>query len=297
MRRPAPERRPELKRRSTCAGPLPSGTTAAGGQRRHRKDLRRRRAGGPGTSRRATSPWPSCSWSPSVGRRVGRCASGYAAGWSGPRGRSATRGARRRGPIGCCAPGRRARRRGRPAPGPARARRWPTFDAATIATTHQFCQQVLRGLGVAGDPDPGAELVEDLRADRRERRRPLPGGLRRRAGRRRSPRRGPRARAGGRRRSAGRARARRRSRTHRGRDRAVRPAVRPGVEQRKRCARPGHYDDLLAARDTLDGSRLRRPRSGCGSVSGSSWSTSSRTPTPCSGRSSTGLPRPRARWC
>ncbi|PVG82345.1 exodeoxyribonuclease V subunit beta [Nocardioides gansuensis] len=37
-----------------------------------------------------------------------------------------------------------------------------TFDAATIATIHQFCQLVLRSLGVAGDTDPGAVLVEDL---------------------------------------------------------------------------------------------------------------------------------------
>ncbi len=36
------------------------------------------------------------------------------------------------------------------------------FDGATIATTHQFCQQVLRSLGVAGDTDTGAELVEQL---------------------------------------------------------------------------------------------------------------------------------------
>ncbi|WP_420112763.1 UvrD-helicase domain-containing protein [Pseudactinotalea sp.] len=36
------------------------------------------------------------------------------------------------------------------------------FDAATIATTHQFCQMVLKGLGVAGDTDAGATLVEDL---------------------------------------------------------------------------------------------------------------------------------------
>ncbi len=36
------------------------------------------------------------------------------------------------------------------------------FDAATIATTHQFCQLVLRGLGVAGDSDPHSRLVEDL---------------------------------------------------------------------------------------------------------------------------------------
>ncbi|MCW0215323.1 MAG: UvrD-helicase domain-containing protein [Pseudonocardia sp.] len=34
------------------------------------------------------------------------------------------------------------------------------FDAATIATTHQFCQQMLAGLGVAGDGDPDAEFVE-----------------------------------------------------------------------------------------------------------------------------------------
>ena len=36
------------------------------------------------------------------------------------------------------------------------------FDAATIATTHQFCQSVLRSLGVACDTDSGAELVDSL---------------------------------------------------------------------------------------------------------------------------------------
>ncbi|GAA2571090.1 UvrD-helicase domain-containing protein [Pseudonocardia hydrocarbonoxydans] len=36
------------------------------------------------------------------------------------------------------------------------------FDAATIATTHQFCQQMLAGLGVAGDTDPAAEFVESI---------------------------------------------------------------------------------------------------------------------------------------
>ena len=36
------------------------------------------------------------------------------------------------------------------------------FDAATIATTHQFCQQMLAGLGVAGDADPRAEFVESI---------------------------------------------------------------------------------------------------------------------------------------
>jgi exodeoxyribonuclease V beta subunit len=36
------------------------------------------------------------------------------------------------------------------------------FDAATIATTHQFCGQMLTGLGVAGDTEPGAVFVESV---------------------------------------------------------------------------------------------------------------------------------------
>ena len=36
------------------------------------------------------------------------------------------------------------------------------FDAATIATVHQFCNVVLRSLGVAGDSDAGVQLVESL---------------------------------------------------------------------------------------------------------------------------------------
>jgi len=36
------------------------------------------------------------------------------------------------------------------------------FDAATIATIHQFCNIVLKSLGVAGDSDTGVELVESL---------------------------------------------------------------------------------------------------------------------------------------
>ena len=38
------------------------------------------------------------------------------------------------------------------------------FDAATIATIHQFCHLVLTSLGVAGDNDAGVELVESLDA-------------------------------------------------------------------------------------------------------------------------------------
>ena len=37
------------------------------------------------------------------------------------------------------------------------------FDAATIATTHAFCQEMLSGLGIAGDHEPEAQLVEDVR--------------------------------------------------------------------------------------------------------------------------------------
>ena len=36
------------------------------------------------------------------------------------------------------------------------------FDAATIVTTHGFCQEVLGGLGIAGDLEPGIEFIEDL---------------------------------------------------------------------------------------------------------------------------------------
>ncbi len=36
------------------------------------------------------------------------------------------------------------------------------FDAATIATTHGFCQQVLASVGVAGDAERDLELLEDV---------------------------------------------------------------------------------------------------------------------------------------
>src|SRR5206468_5492494 len=36
------------------------------------------------------------------------------------------------------------------------------FDGATIATTHGFCQEVLGGLGVAGDVEPDVTFVEDI---------------------------------------------------------------------------------------------------------------------------------------
>lgn len=48
------------------------------------------------------------------------------------------------------------------------ARALATFDSATIATIHQFCHYVLKSLGVAGDSDPYATLVEDTETLRQE---------------------------------------------------------------------------------------------------------------------------------
>jgi exodeoxyribonuclease V beta subunit len=42
------------------------------------------------------------------------------------------------------------------------ARAIASFDAATIATTHGFCQEMLGGLGIAGDLEPDATFAEDL---------------------------------------------------------------------------------------------------------------------------------------
>jgi exodeoxyribonuclease V beta subunit len=43
------------------------------------------------------------------------------------------------------------------------ARALADFDAATIATTHGFCQEALGGLGIAGDLEPDTAFVEDMR--------------------------------------------------------------------------------------------------------------------------------------
>ncbi|HEV7725832.1 MAG TPA: UvrD-helicase domain-containing protein [Modestobacter sp.] len=42
------------------------------------------------------------------------------------------------------------------------ARALAGFDAATIATTHSFCSQMLAGLGMAADADPTATFTEDV---------------------------------------------------------------------------------------------------------------------------------------
>ena len=51
--------------------------------------------------------------------------------------------------------------------------RSPNFDAATIATTHGFCQEVLGGLGFAGDLEAGTSSPRTRATSRRGRRRPL----------------------------------------------------------------------------------------------------------------------------
>ena len=43
------------------------------------------------------------------------------------------------------------------------ARALADFDSATIATTHGFCQEVLGGLGIAGDVERDVTFVEDVR--------------------------------------------------------------------------------------------------------------------------------------
>ena len=53
-------------------------------------------------------------------------------------------------------PAELARRRGRV------SRALAHFDSATIATTHEFCFQMLDGLGVLGDREPNATIVEHL---------------------------------------------------------------------------------------------------------------------------------------
>ena len=226
-------------------------------------------------------------------RRATRLADGRRA---GPRRRRSLRAARRRAPS-----------RGRRRAARRLARALADFDAATIATTHGFCQQVLAGLGVAGDGDAGAAFVEDVddlrrrggrRPLRAQVRRPRPGrrlfdraeALRDRPARGRTTRRPD---LEPRRRRAGSSAAR------------LRVAVRRGRARRGRRAASGArgvitYDDLL----TRLARRAGRPGPGAARAAaarratGSCWSTSSRTPTRCSGRScARAFHGARARWC
>ena len=147
-------------------GPLPSGDHRARGERRHRQDVHDRRARGALRRRRHAARRAAAGHVHADGHRRAARARARAA---GERRAGARRGARGAEPdardevVRLLADG--AARRGR-APPPARlARALSDFDAATIATTHGFCQEVLGGLGVAGDMPRDARL-------RRGRRRP-----------------------------------------------------------------------------------------------------------------------------
>ena len=162
------------------------------------------------------------------------------------------------------------------------------YDAATIATTHEFCHAVLRSLGVAGDSDSAERLRDDIsalageviddhylaayadvpdgrRSSSRTHRRAAAAALENPHAELRphgepveSVRRGP-----------GRLR---RGRARRGRGaQATHRACSPSTT----CS-PGWPEAVRA------GGLVRRA-SGCAPAGTSSWSTSSRTPTRCSG--------------
>ena len=135
-------------------GPLPHRRDRARGQRGHRQDLHDRRAGRAlrrrGHAARAV-----------LLVTFTRMATGELRERVRERLVAVERGAGRRGDS----PATTSSRCSRPtatSPCPRLRRALADFDAATIATTHGFCQQVLAGLGVAGDPEPDATFVEDV---------------------------------------------------------------------------------------------------------------------------------------
>ena len=130
----------------------------ARGQRGHRQDVHHRRPGHPlrRRGRRDDGPAARRQLQPGVDPRAARAGTGTAR--LRPRRHPRAARPRRRGPR---PPDLRRRRRA------AQRRRrleeaLATFDAATVTTTHGFCQEMLLALGTAGDLDPDAVLVEDL---------------------------------------------------------------------------------------------------------------------------------------
>ncbi len=184
-----------------------------------------------------------------------------------------------------CSPTRRRRRS--PCGGVRLIDALADFDAATIATTHGFCQEVLGGLGVVGDverdvvfvedvDDLLAEVVDDLYVRRFYRPGDAPPFKRDEAmkiARAAIANPSPPAGAG------------LRARGLRGGD-----AVRPG-DRRHQGARgpqaPRRGDHLRRPADPSRAPRCatRTRCGGCASATASCWSTSSRTPTRCSGTS------------
>ena len=269
----------------------------ARGQRRHRQDVHDRRARRP------------------VRRRGPRPPAGAAARHLRPRGhpgtaRAGPRAAGERRARRCAIPPRRRTgadpvvgaaggrpgRRGRAAPAPAhrrarRVRRRDHRDHAPVLRTDADGARHRRRRRRRGVRRVGG------RPGRRGRRRLLRPQVRRQ-GRRHArvrPHRGAAAGPPGGRRPAGPARAGRGER-HRGGAPAFATAVRGEVERRKRARGLHTYDDLVTRlHDALGRPRPRRRRSGCGPATGWCSSTSSRTPTRCSG-ASCGTSRGTSRW-
>ena len=261
----------------------------AGGERRHRQDVHDRRARHP---LRRRGPRPAAGAAARHLRPRGHPGAARA----GPRaaGQRRARAARpRRGAggdrLGAGAARRRPGRRGRAAPRAGSPRALAEFDAATIATTHQFCRQMLTGLG-------------DRRAT------PTRRGVRRVASTTWSPRSsttstcassppGRRTPAFDRaealrlaRRAVGDPQARLEPADATGSTAAARhafaTAVRGEVERRKRARGLHTYDDLVTRlHDALADPARGGGGRGCGPGTGSCSSTSSRTPTRCSGAS------------
>ncbi len=178
------------------------------------------------------------------------------------------------------------------------------FDAATIATTHGFCHQMLAGLGVAADVDgdltfteTASEVVAEVAGDLYLRAYARPGSapppisyaqalsvanaaVGDRQARLEPVAADPDTEADVRRRLADRG-------AHRGRAAQAQP---PG-DGLRRPARPP------ARRPGGPEHRRRRPLAGAQPLPRSCWSTSSRTPTRCSGRSSRARSTATARWC
>ena len=178
------------------------------------------------------------------------------------------------------------------------------FDAATVTTTHGFCQQVLLALGTAGDHDTGAVLVESiadlvaevaddlyLRKWGVERARPAgpgPGCLPRAGDGRgtstRPPSCCPTRRPTGRPASA----------------RGSRWPCAPRSTDASGAQQIIDYDDMLtrlATTLTDEGTGPGRAATAAGRATGWCSSTSSRTPTRCSGRSCARPSTATARWC
>ena len=283
--------------------PLPTGTTAARGERRHRQDLHRSPPWSPATSPRAGVPLDQLlvitfgrAASQELRERVREQLVAAERALADPASARADDHPVRR-PL-CSTPTtpRSPRVTGRLRDALA------GFDAATIATTHQFCQTVLavarRRRRHRRRRDPGrvlddlvVEVVDDLYLRRV---RPASPTTRRSTGRRRWrwPARSSATRRPGwtRRPTTAESAA------------GARVAFAPRGARRGRAAQAARsascrYDDLLGRlADALAPTTTRRPATGCASAGGSCWSTSSRTPTRCSGRCSTGPSPATRRW-